>query len=223
MNQAMTYSLAKRCSMMMLALFAPLALMSCGDGDKDNQDLDQLDEQLTQDSGDPAVEGDLDEQILIDPQLAGNAGGTGDGTAADLSGMNLMSAGKAVAMSKDELDIDCEDAGKCDEDLDQDMAWAKKMPRAFPVFPNARLEGAAGIDNGDCNIRAARFVTANGLSEVVDYYYTRAKKAGYSAEYIVQDNVYMLGGTRKQDDTAYVITFTKTADGTKVDIVASES
>ncbi len=225
MIQANNRSYRGRWNKLLLTLFVPLALVSCSDNDSEQQNLDQLDEQLTQTDGDPAVEGSMDEQILIDPELAGGSGDykSGDGSAVDLSGTKLMSAGKPVSMSEEELDIDCEGDGKCNEALEQDLAWAGRMPKAFTVFPNARLQGAAGIDNGDCNIRGARFVTANDLSEVVDYYYTRAKKAGYTAEYIQQGNVRALGGTRKKDDTAYLITFTKANDGTTVDIVASKS
>lgn len=213
-------SLAERGGALILACLAPLALAGCGDDEASQADLEQLDAQLTQ--GDPAVEGDLDEQILVDPELAGASLAEGDGSAADLSSMKLMSAGKAKPMSDEELDVDCDKEGECGE-LTQDISWAAKMPKAFPVFPNAKVEGAAGIDDGECNVRGTRFVTENAMQEIADYYFTRAKKAGYSAEYIVNDGKYALGGTREADDAAYYITLSaRNGGGTIVEIVASQ-
>ena len=60
------------------------------------------------------------------------------------------------------------------------------------------------------------------MQHVVDYYYTRATKSGFSAEYVLRDGQYALGGTRAVDEGAFYITFTPRKDGgTDVDIVAN--
>jgi hypothetical protein len=81
---------------------------------------------------------------------------------------------------------------------------------------------AAGVDAGPCGLRAASFVSAVPMQGVIDFYYTRAKHAGYDAEHQILNGEHVLGGTHPQDGAAYVITFGDAPDGgTAVDIVAS--
>jgi hypothetical protein len=102
------------------------------------------------------------------------------------------------------------------------MGWAERLPVAFPIYPRARLMEAAGVDAGPCGLRAASFVSAVPMQGVIDFYYTRAKHAGYDAEHQILNGEHVLGGTHPQDGAAYVITFGDAPDGgTAVDIVAS--
>lgn len=112
--------------------------------------------------------------------------------------------------------------GTCEAKLQYGAGWANRMPTEFPIYPNGRLKEAAGVDGGICDIRVASFTTSAGRQSVVDYYYTRARRSGFSADYEVRDGEHMLGGTRDSDGGAYVITFTAiAAGGTQVDIVAN--
>ena len=75
---------------------------------------------------------------------------------------------------------------------------------------------------GICDIRVASFTTPTARQNVVDYYYTRARMSGYSAEYQVRDGEHVLGGVRDHDGGAYFITFNAASGGgTAVDIVAN--
>ncbi len=112
--------------------------------------------------------------------------------------------------------------GTCDQKLSYDMGWANRMPPEFPVYPKANVKEAAGVDGGLCDIRVVSFSTASPIKNVVDYYYTQAKRGGYSAEYLLRGSEHVLGGTRGSDDGAYVITLnSRSGGGTVVDIVAS--
>ncbi|MFN3619973.1 hypothetical protein [Sphingorhabdus sp.] len=114
------------------------------------------------------------------------------------------------------------DKGKCNSQLQVANHWAERMPREFPVYPKARVEEAAGVDGGVCDIRAVSFTTAARLQNVVDYYYTRAIRSGFGAEYQIRTGAHVLGGIRSKDDGAYVFTFRQAkGGGTAVDIVAS--
>jgi len=119
---------------------------------------------------------------------------------------------KAAAKSK----------GACTGELSYSMSWANRMPKSFSVYPKARLKEAAGIDGGSCNMRVVNFVTQTKLKDVVDFYYTSARRSGYDAEYLLREGQYVLGGTRASDDSAYVV-FLKPlkSGGTEVDIVAN--
>ena len=72
------------------------------------------------------------------------------------------------------------------------------------------------------DIRVATFTTSANMQNVVDYYYTRARKSGFSAEYQIRAGEHALGGTRDNDGGAYFITFNAApGGGTSVDIVAN--
>ncbi|MEE9432954.1 MAG: hypothetical protein V3V15_01790 [Sphingorhabdus sp.] len=112
--------------------------------------------------------------------------------------------------------------GTCDAKLRYGAKWATRMPTEFPVYPKGRVKEAAGIDGGKCDIRVASFTTSAKMQNVVDYYYTRAKRSGYSAEYQLRAGEHALGGVRKNDGGAFFITFNRhPGGGTTVDIVAN--
>jgi hypothetical protein len=107
-------------------------------------------------------------------------------------------------------------------DISYGASWADRLPSPFGLFPRARLVEAGGLESANCNIRAASFTTASPMKEVVDYYYNRARSAGYSAEYKTTKGENILGGTRAKDHSAYYILFSRHAGGgTAVDIVAN--
>lgn len=111
--------------------------------------------------------------------------------------------------------------GACAAKLQYGAGWAARMPREFPVYPKGRVTEAGGVDGAPCDIRMVSFAVSNAMQDVVNYYYSRAKQSGYSAEYQIRAGEHTLGGVRRGDDGAYVITFNKMAGGTAVDIVAN--
>lgn len=235
---------------------APMALTACSSNEDKEQELAELDDNLTGQS-DPAVDDALQDKILVDPDLADSSNvsavaAAGDGSGGSLpsdsgyegdsaiSTGNLMSAPDPRVASAD----DCggctagsqgmtlgEKArrqaagsanGACSAKISYGMGWADRMPPAFPVYPKARLQEAAGVSGAACDIRVASFTTSAPLKSVVDYYYTRAKRSGYSAEYLLRDGEHVLGGVREKDDGAYVITLNRRSNGTTaVDLVAN--
>lgn len=112
--------------------------------------------------------------------------------------------------------------GTCDAKLQYGAGWAMRMPPEFPVYPRGRVKEAGGVDGGICDIRVATFTTSAKMQDVIDYYYTRARKSGYSAEHQLRAGEHALGGTRDNDSGAYFITFNAApGGGTSVDIVAN--
>lgn len=112
--------------------------------------------------------------------------------------------------------------GTCDAKLQYGAAWASRMPFEFPVYPKSRVKEAGGVEGGICDIRVASFTTSAARQDVVDYYYTRAKRSGFTADYELRAGEHILGGTRDNDGGAYAITFTAlSGGGTAVEIVAN--
>jgi hypothetical protein len=112
--------------------------------------------------------------------------------------------------------------GGCNAKMQYGAIWATRMPAEFPIYPKGRVKEAAGTAGAPCNIRVVSFTTSAAMQDVVDYYYSRARRAGFTAEYEIRAGEHMLGGTRTSDDGAYVVTFGRAPGGqTSVDLVAN--
>jgi hypothetical protein len=168
-----------------------------------------------------------------------DSGYDGDASIETLNGAKLMRAPKATAVAAE----DCTTCGEkravtlgalaadqgvtrgkgtCDAKLQYGAGWANRMPAEFPVYPKGRVKEAGGVDGGICDIRVATFTTSAAMQDVIDYYYTRARRSGYNAEHQLRAGEHALGGTRDNDGGAYYITFNANpGGGTSVDIVAN--
>ncbi|MEH6789780.1 hypothetical protein [Parasphingorhabdus sp.] len=228
------------------AAFAlPLSLAACGSNETSDEELAKLDDNLT---SDPAMNDALEDAILVDPDLTDQANrnairgangaadgsvppGTGeDGSAAAKAalGGKMMSAPAPKQMTSDDEALTLGDKAElqearsnkpvCKDKLTYDMGWASKMPPEFAVYPKASLQEAAG----KCDLRVVSFTTATPIKNIVDYYYTRAKRGGYDAEYLLRGSEHVLGGSKPNQSDAYVITLNeRSGGGTVVDIVAN--
>jgi hypothetical protein len=109
----------------------------------------------------------------------------------------------------------------CARNLQYSTSWAQRLPVDVPLYPDARVDEAAGAAAGGCALRVVSFSTGASVQTVLDWYYGRVTAAGYSAEHQANDGQHVLGGTRR-DGAAYVIYLDTRGDGrTEVDIVAN--
>lgn len=248
-----------------MALILPAALVACGPAPTE-RNLDTLDAELVDgntvgNSRDPAMMAALQDQIMVDPALAGQAnqdavrppaqpysgavpadgiaaGSSGSGAAA-VTGAATSERVRSAPAPKDGDCLGCKTAresltlgalasrqkGKtaaCAGDLSYSSRWAQRMPADLPLYPDARVSEAAGYDGSGCALRAVSFATSAPLQRVIDWYYTRASNAGYSAEHQADGAEHVLGGTRAKDDGAFALFLTSRGDGgTDVDLVAN--
>jgi hypothetical protein len=113
---------------------------------------------------------------------------------------------------------------KCARSLQYSTGWAQaqRLPADLPLYPDARVDEAAGAVANGCRLRIVSFSTGASVQTVLDYYYGRLTAAGYSAEHQADDGQHVLGGTRGRDGAAYVIYLETRGDGrTEVDLVAN--
>lgn len=111
---------------------------------------------------------------------------------------------------------------KCAASLQYSAGWAQRLPADLPLYPQARVTEAAGTEGGQCALRVVSFSTAQPMQALLDWYYTKAVRAGYSSEHQVDGKQHILGGTRARDDGAYVLYMTARTDGgTDIDLVAN--
>jgi hypothetical protein len=110
--------------------------------------------------------------------------------------------------------------GDCAARARYTSAWAAKLPDTFPVYPQAAVQEAAGTDEGPCRLRVVNFSTPVPLPEVLDFYFTRASAAGFTAQHARDGAEDVLAGTKGA--ASYVIYAQKLANGaTSVDLVTN--
>lgn len=230
-----------------IPLVAALAVAGCHSAPK-KQSLDSLDKELTgANSADPALTAALEDQIMVDPSLSDKANRdtarapetptrsmvpTDKGGPPAPSPKGLMRTPEPTAAQGDKTkpltlgELASRQAGRgattgCRTDkLDYSATWAARLPAEFPVFPQAHVSEAAAQDAPGCHLRVVSFTTAAPLRTVLDWYYTRAKTAGYSAEHQVSDADHILAGTRG-DDAFYVTLTEHPGGGTEADLIVN--
>jgi len=102
----------------------------------------------------------------------------------------------------------------------QTAQWAARMPAPFPVYPRGAVQDATGTDTRDCALRVVHFVTPVPLGEVIDFYFTRARSAGYSANHWVQAGNDVLTG--KKGRASYVVSTRGLPSGnTEVELITN--
>ena len=110
----------------------------------------------------------------------------------------------------------------CASQLTYSATWAQRLPADLPLYPQARVTEAAGTEGGKCQLRVVSFSAAQPMQTMIDWYYTKAIRGGYTAEHQIDGQEHILGGTRDKDDSAYVLFLTARSDGgTDVDLVAN--
>ncbi len=108
----------------------------------------------------------------------------------------------------------------CADRAEYTMQWAARLPKPFPVYPRGAVQEAAGTDAARCSLRVVNFVTPVPLSEVMDFYFTRARGAGFSAQRMLHDGDDVLAGVKGK--ASYVVYARRLPSGsTEVDLVTS--
>lgn len=108
----------------------------------------------------------------------------------------------------------------CAAKVQYSNTWAAKLPAEIPVYPRGAVQEAAGVDSEACVLRVVNFATPVSPDDVISFYYTKASKAGYGAEYKMDGKDHVLGG--RKGGKAYAVYARKLDNGlTEVDLVTS--
>ncbi|MGN6356473.1 MAG: hypothetical protein ACTHLU_03220 [Novosphingobium sp.] len=186
-----------------LALPLVLALAACGKGAPAPAVAEQRD---------PAIVAALADPIMIDPDLASQNRGNAvialesfaavpldaaspeaiaaaEADASRLTGGMIKTApgpagddqpfSPALTAGQVAASLPGNPAG-CLEGLRYGYGWAASLRPELPIYPRGHIEEAAG--NTPCGLRAVVFTTPVEPAAVIDFYFTRAGGAGYSAD-----------------------------------------
>ncbi|HEX8307053.1 MAG TPA: hypothetical protein VF645_01370 [Allosphingosinicella sp.] len=202
------------------ALAAALALAACNRSGGENNLAD-----LANDA-DPAVTSALNDQILVDENLATQsnknaarpsptpAGAPYPAPEASPAAPGKAAAGPPAALGGAK---GCSDARR----FDYNMAWANKLAPNFPVYPGGKVTEAAANNSGGCSTRVVTFATADNWQRVLDWYHTRAVRAGYSSEHQVREGDHILAGSNGGDKGAFYLIVTPKPKGSEVALIAN--
>jgi hypothetical protein len=205
------------------ALASCLALAACGSGDANN--LAGIDNALLGNGADPALTSALEDQILVDPNLVGQANpnavrppetpvqaqypaGTGQTSVRTAGGAGT---GGTAALP----------TSSCGAAFQYGPEWAQRLPAEFPAYPGGRVTEAAGNNVGDCRVRVVTFTTADPYARVLEYYRSHAASAGFTAEHQVRGGDQVLGGTNERTDGAYYVIVTPKEGGSEVALIVN--
>lgn len=212
-----------------------LALAACGSGTDNN--LSALDNELLGNGADPALTSALEDQILVDPNLVQQAQPNSarppegpvqaqyPGPEAPAGGQLAASGGATrpggTRVQSATARTIGQEAGGCGAALSYGPEWAGRLPAEFPAYPGGRITEAAGSTAGDCRLRVVTFTTGDPHNRVLEYYRSRATRAGFDAEVERRGEDLLLGGVNQRTDGAYVVIVTPRRNGTEVALVVN--
>jgi hypothetical protein len=198
------------------ALAAALALAACNRGGKEENLAD-----LGNDA-DPALTSALNDQILVDDNLATQSNRNAARPASTPAqaqyppqgGAPSSATGAATQLGQGK---GCSDPNR----FDYNMRWAGRLAPNFPVYPGGKVTEAAANNSSGCSTRVVTFTTGEGWQKVLDWYHTRAVRAGYSSEHQLRDGDHVLGGANPKDNGAFYLIVTPKASGSEVALIAN--
>ena len=219
------------------ALAAAIAIAGCGDGASEVAELDNqlvANGQLAGNDADPALTSALEDQILVDPALTQQSNKLAARPPAsapqaqyplpDKGQANAPRSGQAAGTARSRPQEAATQAaqpgavtGACAGQFNYGPNWARRLPPDFAVYPGARITEAAG-NAGDC--RVVVFASADAPQRLLDWYRSRAVRAGYSSEHQVRGSDHVLAGTR--GDAAYYLIVSPAQRGSQGALIVNQ-
>lgn len=226
-----------------------LLAAACGKAPDAPSDLDALDRELTNTSAaantrDPVMAQAINGQIMVDPTLgqSSNANAVRPAPRPDSGAIppdvarpdpvdpaTLRHAPAAAACARCKAKASAwtlgalaaaQPVGGSCAPVSYSAGWANRLPPDLPLYPDARVTEAAGNAAGACALRVVSFASSAAPAKLVDWYYTKATAARYSAEHQADGAMHVLGGTRGAD--AYIVYVSPRAGGgSDVDLVTN--
>jgi hypothetical protein len=80
---------------------------------------------------------------------------------------------------------------------------------------------AAANNQGGCSTRVVTFATADDWQRVLDWYHTKAVRAGYSSEHQLREGDHILAGSNEADKGAFYLIVTPRPKGSEVALIAN--
>ena len=205
---------------------AALVLSGCHQKPK-QQSVEQLDHELmSENAADPAVKGALEDQIMVDPQLAAKANAHSirppdepysTPLPPDERMTHKVGQVPATLGQSAQSGINASQSG-CNFAVSYSARWATRLPADLPIYPQGHISEAAGSDTPSCHLRVLSFTSSAPPTSVADFYLTHGHDAGYATT-LNRDTI---RGTRAKDGAMIVIMLASSnTGGSQVDLVTN--
>ena len=169
-----------------------LMLGGCGGGVKDKAELDKIDAKLGGKAGaDPALSAALEDQIMVDPNLASQANEdsirpTNEPFQApvpvDLDAALAPPGQTLGSLAEQQMRLSKDKFNGCSLDVKYSMDFVNRLPADLPLYPKARVAEAAGSDSPTCRLRAVTYSSNEAPQALASFYLALAKNAGFAAK-----------------------------------------
>jgi hypothetical protein len=216
-------------SSILIAGIALLSLSACGDK---KAELDQLDSQLAgKDSSDPALTAALEDQIMVDPTLSGQANSHAIRPPAEPMQTPVPQNMPAVpakanapvktlgGLANEQAEVSRDSFNGCGLNVQYSMDYAAQLPDDMPFYPKAQVVEAAGSNDNGCKLRAVTFNAAAPVRDVARHYAGMATQAGYKVASKAEAGGVMISGRRVADGGAFYVILNGMNGGTTADLV----
>jgi hypothetical protein len=193
------------------ALAAALVLGACS-REKGEEKLASLGN-----DADPQLTSALNDQILVDPNLADQSNRNAVRPPATTTKAQYPQGGPE-GTAQPAAPAGCNSGAK----FDYNMSWANRLAPEFPVYPGAKVTEAAGNDANGCGMRVVSFSTGDDLQRVLDWYHTRAVHAGYTSEHQLRGTDDVLAGSNERTGGAFYLVATRTSGGAEASLISNK-
>jgi hypothetical protein len=222
----------KRTIQILAASALALSLAACG-GSGDKAALDSLDGKLTsKGETDPALTAALEDQIMVDPALSGQANKDAirpasqpyqaSIPAAEITPQSTPVATPTLGSLAEQQAASAKDSfNGCALDVQYSADYAARLPADLPLYPQAQVSEAAGSEQGGCKLRAVSHSTIAAMKSVAIHYASSARKAGYQVTSKIEGKGVMVSGKRAADGGAFYVVLTPASGGTVADLVVN--
>jgi hypothetical protein len=189
-----------------------LALAACG-GSKREENMAALGN-----DADPQLTSALNDQILVDPNLANQSNRNAVRPPATSTKAQYPQGGPDGAAQPPAPGPGCNAGAK----FDYNMSWAGRLAPEFPAYPGAKITEAAGNAEKGCGMRVVSFTTGDDFQRVLDWYNTRAVRAGYSSEHQLRGSDHVLAGANERTGGAFYLVVTPTGSGAEASLISNK-
>jgi hypothetical protein len=213
-----------------ILMASSLLVCACGGGNSKSE-LDELDNKLGgKGNVDPALAAALEDQIMVDPQLASKSNEDSirppnEPYSASVPAGEVVPNGVARqtlgTLAAQQAQIAKDKFAGCSLDVAYSIQWANRLPLELPLYPKARVGEAAGSDYQGCNLRVASYTAPAPPRSVAGYYLNLAKRSGYRESVSSDGQGQMVSGWRPSDGAAFYATLHAAGTGTNVDLVTN--
>jgi hypothetical protein len=203
-----------------------LSLSACGGGEK--AELDQLDTKLgAKVDADPALTAALEGQIMVDPELAGQANedsirGPNQPFQAPIPQGEGGAGGQTLgALAAQQANAAQAKFTGCSLDVNYSFQWSNRLPAELPLPAKAKVVEAAGSDRQGCALRVVSYSAPLEPRALTSYYLGLARRGGYVPANAVDGKGTMVSGTRASDGAAFYAIVQPANGGASVDVVTN--